>query len=141
MLTSCNAIKDPEFKDVSNVKILNASMEKIDIEADILMHNPNGFEMNASSAEIVAFFDQKEVAQINQKIDGIMPANGDFTFPINVTVNPKDLFGDDVMAAMAAAMQLLSKRELNVMFNGNINVGKGVFNIDVPIEYNQDVKF
>lgn len=140
-LFSCQSLQDPSLERIENVDINTLSKERIDLKADMIIHNPNSVALDLASADLKVLVDNIEVASIKQSIDAKMPANKEFTMPVNISMDLARLYKENPVAAIGKGLQIMSDRKLEVMFKGNIKAGKGVAKLTVPIEQMEIVKF
>ena len=140
-LVGCQQPVEPTVVAIENVDIKTVTKEKVSLSADMILHNPNAFALKLAEADLKAFVDDVEIATISQKYDTAMPANSDFAMPIVVNMDLKKLYGDEPLAAIGKALQVMSDRELDVRFKGNIKAGSESVKLTIPVDQLEAVKF
>ena len=141
IFTSCSSILEPTVERIEDVDIVEMTRNKLELNAFMVLKNPNGFELDLENADLTVYVDDIELAKINQTYETSMPQNGEFNMPININMDLQKLYGDNPLAAIGKGLQIMSDKKLNVQFKGTISVGKGIAKISVPIDQQEEVKF
>jgi len=139
--SSCSSILEPTVERIEDVDIVKMTKDNLELNAFMVLKNPNGFALDLDNADLTVYVDDIELAKINQTYETTMPKSGEFNMPININMNLKKLYGDNPLAAIGKGMQIMSDRKLNVQFKGTILVGKGVAKVSVPVDQEEEVKF
>lgn len=140
-LTACQRPQDPTVLRVENVDVKRFDKKAVHLAADMVLHNPNAFALELAKADLKAIVDEVELATISQAYDTDMPANSDFKMPIELTMDLEKLYGDNPVAAIGKAMQIMADRKLDVRFVGTIKAGSDGFKLDVPVDQLEEVSF
>lgn len=140
-LVSCQSLEEPQIKSVSGVKIKEMSKEKIDLDASLVIHNPNNVALDLSSADLQVLVDDIVLAEIHQTLDAKMPAKEDFELPVNIALDLKKLYEDNPIAAIGKGLQIMSDRKIEIVLRGDIKAGKGIAKLTVPVEQKEWVSF
>ena len=140
-LSSCTSILEPTVERIEDVDIVEMTKDNLELNAFMILKNPNGFALDLDKADLTVYVDDIELAKINQSYETTMPEEGEFKMPINIKMNLKKLYGDNPIAAIGKGMQIMSDRKLNVQFKGTILVGKGIAKVSVPVDQEEEVKF
>jgi LEA14-like dessication related protein len=131
---SCsNPYEDIVFVDIENAQFQTISQDKLELVADCILYNPNKVGLELREADFKVFVNDKEAAQVTQEENTMMPGREQFTFPIKVDINPKELYGKKGKDAWNIAAQILINREIGIKYMGKIKAGKGMVSIEVPI--------
>ena len=141
MMSACNSIVEPTLERVEDVDVVHMSKDKLELNAYMILNNPNGFALDLDRADLVAYVDDIELAKIEQTYETSMPEEGEFKMPININMDLKKLYGENPIAAIGKGIQIMSDRKLVVQFKGTIHVGKGVAKVLVPIDQMEEVEF
>lgn len=132
--SSCdNPYEDILFVEIKNAKIIKADVSNLEVTATCVLFNPNSVGLNLKNADFDVYVNGKKTAVIHQNEDVVMPANSEFEFPINTTINPKDIYGDKGQGFLGAALQILANQKMDIKYEGKIKVGKGAINFNVPV--------
>lgn len=141
LLSSCNSVLEPTVERIEDVDIVEMTKSKLELNAYMILKNPNGFELDLEKANLTVFIDEVELADIDQTYETTMPKEGEFRMPINIKMDLDKLYGDNPLEAMAKGLQIMSDRKVNVQLKGTINVGKGIAKIAVPVDQEEEIRF
>ena len=141
LLSSCKGLEEPTILRIEDVNVNELSKDRIDLDANMIIYNPNGVALDLSSADLKMIIDDIEIAHMTQNYDLTMPANSEFKMPAKIVMDLKKLYGDNPLNALGKGLQIISTRELDVLFKGNIKAGKGMMKITVPVDQIENVKF
>lgn len=140
-LSSCSSILEPTVERIEDVDIVEMTKSKLELNAFMVLKNPNGFKLDLDNADLTVFVDDIELAKINQTYETTMPQKGEFNMPININMDLDKLYRDNPLAAIGKGLQIMSDKKLNVHFKGTILVGKGIAKISVPVDQIEEVRF
>lgn len=141
LLTSCSSIVEPTIEKIEDVDIVEMTKSNLELNAYMVLNNPNSFALDLAKAELTAYVDDVELASINQMFDTSMPANENFKMPITIKMDLDKLYRENPIAAIGKGIQIMSDKKLNVHFKGSIKVGKGAMKIEVPVDQVELVEF
>jgi|GEM_PF-426774 len=142
-IISCNnlTLVDPTLERIEDVDIKEMSKERIDMDAHLIINNPNGVALDLASADLDVLVDNVVIANIKQTVDATMPAKSEFKMPVKITMDLAKLYKDNPLAALGKGLQIMSDKKLDVQFKGNIKAGKGVAKLTVEVDQVETVKF
>lgn len=140
-LVSCGSIEEPTLSEIKNVKVKEMSTSLVHVEADMILHNPNAFELDLSAADLTTTVDDIAIAEIDQSYDATMPAKADFAMPVTIKMDLNKLYNENPMSAIGKGMQILSDRKLDIRFIGTIKAGKGAMKISIDVDQLEEVRF
>jgi LEA14-like dessication related protein len=141
LFSGCSTIEEPTLSGIADVEILTANQKKIELNANMIFQNPNGFALDLAKAKIVTLVDEIEIAEIDQTYDSSMQANAEFRMPFHIIMDIEKLYKNNSIAALTKGLKIISERKIEVHFKGNIDVGKGRAKISVPIDRKELVNF
>jgi LEA14-like dessication related protein len=142
IFSSCStSILEPTIEKIEDVDIIEMSKSKLELNAFMILKNPNGFSLDLAKANMKAYVDDIELATIDQTFDTSMPANENFKMPITIKMDLDKLYRENPIAAIGKGIQIMSDKKLLVKFIGTIDVGKGMAKISVPIDQEEMVAF
>lgn len=141
LLSACTSILEPTIERIEDVDIVEMTKSKLELNAFMILKNPNGFELDLEEADITVFADEVELAKINQTFETTMPENGEFNMPININLDLDKLYRDNPMEALSKGFEIMTKKKMDLTFKGTIMVGKGFAKVSVPIDQLEEVKF
>ena len=139
--SSCSTIVEPTLERIEDVEIITMNKSTVELNANMVINNPNGFALDLDKADLVAMLDDVELAKINQTYETSMPAKGEFKMPIYINMDLNKLYNDNPLAALGKGIQIISDRKLEVQFKGTISVGKGMAKVSVPVDQLELVEF
>ncbi|MFT4532944.1 MAG: LEA14-like dessication related protein [Saprospiraceae bacterium] len=142
IFSSCStSILEPTIEKIEDVDIIEMSKSRLELNAFMVLKNPNGFSLDLARANMKAFVDDIELATIDQTFDTPMPANENFKMPITIKMDLDKLYRENPIAAIGKGLQIMSDKKLMVKFIGTIDVGKGMAKVSVPINQEEMVLF
>ncbi len=139
--TSCDSITNPTFEGLENVVLEEMGTKNLVVKAEMIINNPNPFALNLEEADMYAIVEGIELARINQIFGTEMPANQNFRMPVSIDMDLTKLYADDPLGAISKGLKIMSEKRLDVLFQGEIKVGKGKAMVSVPIDQIETVKF
>ena len=133
--SSCNLVKDVEFKGVKNVEFGGISSSEIKIKIEVLVHNPNSFKIKVVDGKINVKSTALEIGEINITDDIIIPAKTEQKIELNLSAPIKSLFSSKTIELY----QLIQKKKFPLTIKGEIK-GKalGISKI-VKIDQTQEI--
>ena len=124
---SCSSIKDPEYRDIKDIRIMNISMVESTAEIDMVYYNPNGFGVLLSDASGDVFVDSSFLGRFSMDKEVKVPRNSEFLVPGILKI--------DMISALKNGQVILSKKEALVKINGSAKVKKAGVVVNVPIRF------
>lgn len=140
-LSSCSSILEPTVERIVDVDLVEMTKSKLELNAFMVLKNPNGFALDLEAADITVFADEIELAKINQTYETSMPEKGEFNMPVNINLDLDRLYRENPIEALGKGIQIMSDKKINLKFKGSIMVGKGFAKVSVPIDQTEEVKF
>ena len=122
----------PEFKSLENVQFNSFSFQRpysVTLNADAIYYNPNTLGADIKEMDFDVFIDDKLVTHITQDIEAKMPAQSEFTLPVQVKIPLEEVMKD------LNIRDLLSSREINYRLDGDFKMGIGKAMVKVPFKY------
>lgn len=132
-LTSCLPKEDLQFKKVRNI-MLTASGTTPLLKGDLVLFNPNDKRMKLKRLDLVIQLNGKEAGVVDQKLKQEIPANAEFTVPIEVTVSLKEI------GLLDALSSILGGKKNTVRIVGKIRGSVNGFTVNVPVDYTEEIK-
>jgi LEA14-like dessication related protein len=128
-LVSCGSknVKEPEFREISNVRLIELGLLQSTAGLDLLYYNPNNFGVQLNDARGDVYVDNAylgrfalgEQVQVNKKSDFIVPA----------------LIKLDMIGAIKNQREIYKKKEVLVRIEGVARLKKAGFSREIPIRY------
>lgn len=124
--TGCQKPKDLVFKQVQNISLDNLSFNNATLKMELVYYNPNNFGLELSRTDFDIFVNNNLLGHSLQDLQLKIPSRKDFTVPLQVDLDMKNLLKNGIMA--------LTNKDVQVRLLGKAKIGKaGVyksFNID-----------
>ena len=118
IMTSCStSILEPTIEKIEDVDIIEMSKSKLELNAFMVLKNPNAFSLDLAKANMKAYVDDIELATINQSFDTSMPANENFKMPITIKMDLDKLYRENPMTAIGKGIQIMSDKKLIVLID------------------------
>ncbi len=102
--------------------------------ADAIFHNPNASRMRLKKIDIDVLVDGKKAARVDQKLNALIKANAEFTVPLEVQLNLKEV------GLLDTILSLFGGKKHDIQFVGSIKVVVNGFPIRFPLDYKEQVK-
>lgn len=143
IFVSCDSLtlQEPTIERIEDVDIQEMSKERIDMDAHLIINNPNSVALDLASADLDVLVDDIVIANIKQRLDASMPANSEFELPVKITMDLNQLYQKNPLTALSKGLQIMSDKKLEVQFKGNIKAGKGVAKLTVAVDQMEIVRF
>ena len=129
LLSSCGSVKDisePEFRDISGVRVIKVGLLQTTAGADIVCYNPNDFGIQLANARGDVYIDNAYFGHfdLDQKVQ--VKKRTEFILPV--------VFKLDNIGAIKQR-EIYKKKEAVVRIEGFAVVKKAGFSKEIPIRY------
>lgn len=119
-LPSCRSPKDLVFKEVRDVSFENLKFSEAVLTLALDFYNPNNFGMELRRTDLDIYVNNIYFGKSVQDIQVKVPKRNDFTLPIQVRVDVKNL--------LLNGLNVLMNKQVEVRVLGQVKIGKaGVF--------------
>jgi LEA14-like dessication related protein len=129
VLSSCgtNNVKDPEYRDIRNIRLINLGPLQSTAGVDLVYYNPNKFGVQLETARGDIYIDSSYFGQfeLNEKVQ--VKKRSEFILPATVKV--------DMISAIKNQRDLLKKQDALIRVQGTAMVKKAGFLKEIPISY------
>lgn len=105
------------------------------LKANAIFHNPNKASMKLKQIDLDIMLDNKRVAVIDQQMDSMIKGRADFTLPLEVQLQLKEV------GLLDTILSLFGGKRYEVRFVGNLKVRVSGFPVKIPINYKDQIKF
>lgn len=130
---SCGPKEDIEFRYVKDV-IVDANTEPL-LRGKAVLYNPNTQKMKLRKVNVDVYVNGKKVARVDQEPKMQIPAKAEFTVPLEVKLNMKELGFMDTLFGM------LGGKKMKVRYKGTVGVTYKGVPVRVPVDYESEVNF
>ena len=130
-LTSCK-ISSPTFKHLDQWQIGNVSGSNITLTNTAYFYNPNSINgLKVNNVSINVMTNGKKIGTVSSASSAVViPNMSDFSIPLSLSIDPKDLMGS-ITDILGAAMG----KSIDLRCVGNIGVGYSVINKNISIDH------
>ncbi len=129
ILSSCgtNNVKEPEYRDIRNIRLINLGPLQSTAGVDLIYYNPNNFGVQVATARGDIYIDSSYFGQfeLDEKVQ--VKKRSEFILPATVKV--------DMISAIKNHRDLYKKKEALVKIQGTAMVKKSGFSKEIPINY------
>lgn len=129
VLASCSTsnVRDPEYRDISNIRLIELGVLQSTAGVDFVFYNPNNFGVQLTDARGDLYIDNTYFGrfELNDKVQ--VDKNSEFIIPALVRM--------DMIGAVKNGRELLKKKEAMIRIDGRARVKKGGFSKDIAIKY------
>jgi LEA14-like dessication related protein len=133
VLSACGPKQDIEFKYVKDV-IVDANTEPM-LKGKAVLYNPNKQRMKLRKINVDVYVNDKKTARVDQEPSMIIPAEAEFTVPLEVKLNMKELGFMDTLFGM------LGGKKMKVRYKGTVSVTYKGIPVRVPVDYESTINF
>lgn len=129
----------PKFQGFEKIIVTDLSSNKVNIEADAIVYNPNPFSIYLNSIELDVYANQTLVSHISQTKQSEIAKHADFQIPLSASFNPTSLFKDNLMDLFGAAINAYYNQQIDLEFKGFAQFELKGISFDVPISYRDEI--
>ena len=105
------------------------------LKANAIFYNPNNTRMRLKEIDVEIFVDGKKTAQVDQQLSALIKAKSDFTVPLEVQLNLKEI------GLLDTILSFLGGKKHEVQFVGTLKMKVNGFPVKAPINYKEEFKF
>lgn len=113
--------------------VVDASSEPI-LKANAVFFNPNDVRGRLKKIDVEIFVDGKKAASVDQEMKTSIPAQSEFTVPLEVKLAIKELGIMDTLFGM------IGGKTFKIHYKGSLKLSYRGLPITVPVDYKDDVK-
>jgi LEA14-like dessication related protein len=132
LLGSCKPKEDIVLRNVRDI-VIDANTEPT-LKAKAILYNPNNIRIKLRKAEIDVYVNGKKSGRIDQELKMIIPAVAEFTVPLEVKLNMKELGVLDTILGM------IGGKKLDIEYRGSISVTYKGLPIRIPVKHQSEVR-
>lgn len=133
LLSGCGPKEDIEFKYVKDV-IVDANTEPL-LRGNAVLYNPNKQRLKLRKINVDVYVNDKKTARIDQEPALLIPSESEFTVPLEVKLNMKEVGFLDTVFGM------LGGKKMKIRYKGTISVTFKGIPVRVPVDYESTVNF
>ncbi|NJM26592.1 MAG: LEA type 2 family protein [Bacteroidia bacterium] len=118
-----------QVKDV----VADATSEPM-LKAQAVFYNPNDIRMRLKKIKVDVIIDGKKRAEIDQSLNTVIPAKGEFTVPLEVKLAMKE------MGFLTTVMSMISGKRMEIQYVGSLKISYHGVPIRVPVDYKSEIR-
>ena len=135
VIASCKAPQDPPvFKKVDNIRVTKVTGDEAVLSGNAFFFNPNKVGMTLRKVNIDVMLEGKKIGTINQETKTQVPANSDFSVPVDATFNIGDV------GLLNSILSVLGGKKMKAQYVGNIKLTVHGVPIKVSIDYEEEIR-
>lgn len=105
------------------------------LKADAIFYNPNSSRMRLKRIEIDILLDGTKTARVDQHLDALIKANSEFTVPLEVQLNLKEI------GLLNTIVNIFGGKKYEIEFVGKLKLNVNGFPVKVPVNYKEPFSF
>jgi LEA14-like dessication related protein len=129
VFASCGTtnVREPEYRDISNIRLVDVGVLQSTAGVDFVFYNPNNFGVQITEARGDLYIDNKYFGRFELEEKVQVSKNSEFIIPALVKL--------DMIGAVKNGRELLKKKEALIRIDGRARVKKAGFSKDIAINY------
>lgn len=133
VLAACEKPKERiVLRDIRDV-VVDANTDPM-LKGNAIFYNPNDMHGKLKKIDVVIFVNGKKAAHVDQRLHTKIPARGEFTVPLEVKLNIKEL------GFMDTLLGVLGGKKFEVRYEGKLKLSYKGVPFSVPINYKDEVR-
>lgn len=132
LVGSCKPKEDIVLRDIRDI-IVDATTEPL-LKANAILYNPNNIKIKLRKVNVEVYVNGKKSGLVDQEPRMVIPAEAEFTVPLEVKLNMKE------MGVLDTIFGIIGSKKLKVRYKGSISITYKGLPIRVPVDYESDVK-
>ena len=133
VLSSCQKPEeDIVLRQIRDV-VVDASSEPM-LKANAIFYNPNDMRGKLKKIDVEIFVNGKKAATVDQEMKTSIPAESEFTVPLEVKLSIKELGLMDTLFGM------IGGKTFKIHYKGSLKLSYRGLPINVPVDYKDDVR-
>lgn len=134
LLSGCAPKEDIVFKGVRNIAVAVDSGNDPILTAEAFFYNPNSIRMKLKEINVDVLVDGKASAQVRQNLKLPIPAQADFSVPLEARLSLKEL------GLVNTIVSLLGGKKYEIQYVGYIRVQVHGVTIKVPVKHKEELR-
>lgn len=113
--------------------VVDATSEPM-LKANAIFYNPNKVRGKLKKIDVEIFVNGKKAASVEQILRTSIPAQGEFTVPLEVKLAMKEL------GVMDTIFGMIGGKKFNIHYKGSLKLSYRGIPVNVPVDYKDDVR-
>ena len=130
VFSSCSSVRnvnEPEFRDISNIRLINVGVLQTTAGADLVFYNPNDFGITLANARGDVYLDNAFFGRFDLAERVSVRRHSEFIIPVTFRI--------DNIGAIKNQRDIYKKKEALLRVAGYALVKKSGFSKEIPIRY------
>lgn len=132
LLASCAPKEKIVLRQIKDV-VVDASDEPL-LRANAIFYNPNKMKMRLRNIKVDVFINDKKSAVIDQRLKTSIPAQAEFSVPLEVKLAIRELGFLDTILGM------IGGKRMAIHYKGSLGMSYNGVPIKVPVDYKDEVR-
>ncbi|MCK5171528.1 MAG: LEA type 2 family protein [Bacteroidales bacterium] len=134
VLSSCNAYKSVSIGDIDNVNFKGMVDNKISLELQVPVTNPNGYKIKIKSMDLDVTVNGSYLGKLKNTSEIVIPAKSD-----EIQNFPVEIYVKNALASMASMYKLRKSKSVEMQIEGTIKVKALLNSKTIKVSEKQDV--
>jgi LEA14-like dessication related protein len=134
IVAACVPREEIELRDIRNLVVEKGEGADPVLAGDAVFYNPNTSRMKLREIKVDVFVDGKKSAVVDQKLKAVARAKSEFTVPLKVQIQLKDIGLAD------AIKSLFGGKKYEIHYKGHLKVTVNGIPMRVPVDYKDEFK-
>jgi LEA14-like dessication related protein len=134
LFSSCVPKEQVILRNIKDVKVDAGIDGNAKLNAIAVFYNPNPLRMKLKEIDVQVFVDGKKSAQAKQKFNFQIPAQEEFSVPLEVQLALKEI------GLLDTLLSLFGGKKYDIRYVGFVRVKVHGITIKVPIDYKDEIK-
>lgn len=132
VMQSCKPKEDVQLRQIKDV-IVDATTEPL-LKANAILYNPNNIRMTVKKIDMEVFVDGKKAAVIDQEMKLKVPAQAEFTVPLEVKLKLKEI------GLLDAVFAVIGGKKFQIHYKGTIRLQYNGIPFSVPVDHKEEIR-
>lgn len=132
LVGSCKPKEDVVLRNIKDI-VVDANSEPT-LKANAILYNPNNIKIKLRKVNVDVYVNGKKSGIVDQELKMMIPAEAEFTVPLEVKLNMKELGLLDTIFGM------IGGKKLKIQYKGSISITYKGLPIRIPVDYESEVR-
>ncbi len=131
--TACVPKEDVVLRAIKNENFVTDENGQQILKADAIFYNPNNVRMKLKEINVEVFVNGKKSAYADQKFNSLIKPKSEFTVPLEVKLNLKEL------GLLDTILSFLGGKKYEIHFKGYLKIKLHGFTFKVPVDQKEQL--
>lgn len=131
---SCTPKEKIVFKGVKNIEVKMDDNQEPLLTAEAFFYNPNKIKMKLKEVNVDVLINGKLSAKVRQNLKLVIPAQANFSAPINARLSLKEL------GLLDTIINLIGGKKYEIQYVGFVRVAVHGVTIKVPVKHTEELR-